>query len=852
MRRGEIVVDLFAGGGGASLGIEQAIGRPVDVAINHSPDAVAMHQANHPRTVHYTKDVWKGNPSDVVRPGQAVALLWASPDCFPAGTLVLASDGYRPIEEITEGDLVLTHKLRWRRVTATYRSEKQLMSIRGHGHPGLQVSVEHPFYARQRQHVWNNPRRGYEYVYDPPAWVKAADLDRGWYWATPRAFPEMPIPGVFGARVLSVDENLMWLAGRYLGDGWTRLTATRAELVITCGRHEAAQLRLTLDRWPREGKRAGDNEMAWHDRQTTTAHQFTTDHRGLVTWLREHFGHRSEAKGVPSWALGMPVSLREALLGGYLSADGHKRETFWECETVSRSLAFGIKALANSLGKTVAVYNRPGSTVIEGRTVSARSIYKLRWRHENDPDHDQTFVDGELEWCPIRTASEPDLEQAPVFNLAVEDDESYIAEGIVVHNCAHFSRAKGGKPVKKEIRDLAWVVIEWAKAVRPAVICLENVPEFRTWGPLGDDDRPLAESKGQTFREWKMQLEALGYVVEHRELKACDYGAPTIRKRLFLIARSDGLPIVWPAPSHGPPGGLLPEYRTAAECIDWSIPCPSIFERKRPLASATMRRIANGILRYVIRAERPFIVPLPHQGAERGESAPTLVQTGWGERAGQEPRSLDIEKPLGTIVSDGAKHAVVGAFLAGVGGRAGQSPERSIEGPTGTTTAKADTVLVTPFLASITHNQGGDGMVTPGDSPMPAVTSGGNHIGEVRALLVGYYGNERDGQAVNVPIRTITAKERYALVEVEGQIHQITDIGMRMLTPRELARAQGFPDSYSLLEGVHSRTKQIAHIGNSVVPQVSRALVEANVGWLGQQEMWEGHELAVSAAGAAG
>jgi len=217
-------------------------------------------------------------------------------------------------------------------------------------------------------------------------------------------------------------------------------------------------------------------------------------------------------------------------------------------------------------------------------------------------------------------------------------------------------------PVEKHIRDLAWVVVHWAKRVRPAVIMLENVEEFKDWGPLisAEDGQliPCPLRKGFTFRRWVKELKKLGYAVEYREMKACDHGAPTIRKRLFLVARCDGKPIVWPAPSHGPK--LIP-YRTAAECIDWSIPCPSIFERKRPLAENTLRRIAKGIQRYVIDAKEPFIVNLTHAGSERIEP---------------------ITEPLRTITgAHRGEKAIVMPYLAGVGGRAGQSPERAVDNP---------------------------------------------------------------------------------------------------------------------------------------------------------------------------
>jgi DNA (cytosine-5)-methyltransferase 1 len=221
-------------------------------------------------------------------------------------------------------------------------------------------------------------------------------------------------------------------------------------------------------------------------------------------------------------------------------------------------------------------------------------------------------------------------------------------------DCKHFSKAKGGKPVDKNIRGLAWVVIRWAKTVRPRVIVLENVEEFRTWGPLGNDGRPCPARRGLTFRRWIRELKACGYVVEYRELRGCDFGAPTIRKRLFLVARCDGEPIAWPEPTHGP--GLTP-HRIAAECVSWEIPCRSIFRRKRPLVDNTMRRIARGVQRYVVDAAEPFLVP-------RLSIVPTLIQTGYGERSGQVPRVPGLGRPLGTVVAGGVKHALVAAFLA--------------------------------------------------------------------------------------------------------------------------------------------------------------------------------------------
>lgn len=424
-------------------------------------------------------------------------------------------------------------------------------------------------------------------------------------------------------------------------------------------------------------------------------------------------------------------------------------------------------------------------------------------------------------------------------------------------DCKHFSKAKGGKPVNKNIRSLAWVVVKWAKLVRPRVICLENVEEFQTWGPLLKDGRPCPDRKGRTFAKWKQALETLGYQVEHRELRACDYGAPTIRKRLFLVARCDGMPIVWPAQTHAekpPKGSGLKPWRTAAECIDWSLPCPSIFERERPLAAATLRRIAHGVMRYVVNAAEPYVVRIGHTGhgdsgkvrsvrdpvstitskAEHLLCSPTLVQTGYGERAGQAPRVPGLHKPLGTCV-DGQKHGLVAAFLAkhytGVVGS-------QLQDPIGTVTSVDHHSLVAPLLVDSAHSDvspsgvkrwsHGNREIT---KPAQTVVASGGNAALVSAFLTAYYGSDQD-TPLDDPLHTVTTKPRFGLVTVAGQQYEIADIGMRMLQPRELYRAQGFPDSYIIDRGADGRQlpkdAQVRMCGNSVCPPLARALVAAN------------------------
>jgi DNA (cytosine-5)-methyltransferase 1 len=383
-------------------------------------------------------------------------------------------------------------------------------------------------------------------------------------------------------------------------------------------------------------------------------------------------------------------------------------------------------------------------------------------------------------------------------------------------DCKHFSKAKGGKPVSKRVRGLAWVAVRWADAVRPAVLVLENVEEFQTWGPvLRETNRPCPDRKGKHFRSFVSKLRRLGYTVEWRELRACDFGAPTIRKRLFIIARCDGESIVWPKPTHGKhtPNAWL----TAAECIDWSIVCPSIFERSKPLAENTLKRIAAGLRRYVLESPRPFIVQI--QNASSG-NAP-----------------ISIDQPMRTITAypKGGGFALVAAFLAKhYSARSeGEVQAASLFDPMPTVTTVDHNAVVSSTLVAL---RGTEGSHQHGDDirqPLRTVSAGGTHHAEVRAFLVAYYGNEKDGGDLFTPMRTVTSKERFGLVTVDGHEYAIADIGMRMLAPRELYRAQGFPDSYRIDVPFNgkpmTKTAQVRMCGNSVCPPVAAAIVRANI-----------------------
>ena len=575
-------------------------------------------------------------------------------------------------------------------------------------------------------------------------------------------------------------------------------------------------------------------------------------------------------------------------------------------------------------------------------------------------------------------------------------------------DCRHFSKAKGSKPVEKEIRGLAWIVIRWALAVRPRVMMLENVEEFKTWGPLivsaDGGQRPDPERAGETFEAFcgmlsggipaghpalvecceflgiaadgmlAQQLVAgLGYAVDYRELRACDFGAPTIRKRFFMVMRCDGVPVTWPEVTHADPkspavqAGKLAPWRTAAECIDWSIAALSIFGRKKPLAENTLKRIARGIQRFVLDNPTPFIVKCNHTstrsgydcfrgqslneplqtitkkhgyaiavphltkfrtgatgqevtepvptitagtskrpggnghalgmveaaltpflagnggseyqakprplekpahtilkqsracvvapvivrqfGASTGHRAdepsatitaggggksqlvmPTLIQMGYGERPGQEPRVLQLDNPLGTVTAGGNKFATVSAFLAKHYGGNYQGAGVDMDEPMHSVTTVDHHAAVTSHLVKL-RGTCRDGQRT--DQPMPTITAGGTHVGEVKTMLaVDGYDEQRAQQALEF-LREYCGPDSTGLVTLDGVVYRIVDIGMRMLQPHELYRAQGFPEWYIIdqdFRGVkYAKDKQVARCGNAVPPPFAEALVRANL-----------------------
>jgi len=425
-------------------------------------------------------------------------------------------------------------------------------------------------------------------------------------------------------------------------------------------------------------------------------------------------------------------------------------------------------------------------------------------------------------------------------------------------DCKHFSKAKGGKPCDKKIRGLAWIVLKWAALVRPRVIMLENVEEFQTWGPLNRRKHPIKSKKGETYWKWRRQLEALGYVVDTRELIAADYGAPTKRKRFFMVARCDDQPIVWPKKTHGyrnsgeVKDGILKPYVPAAEIIDWSIPCKSIFGRKKPLAENTMKRIAKGIQKFVVESPEPFIMQIGQTGftkdrnksiheplttivskAEHCLVTPYLMVNTTGHSGGT------VEEPVHTITT-GGHHTLITPYLIQYHSETTKEGVRgqSIKEPIMTLDSSPRYGLVSAFIIQMNKNMIGTDM----KEPINTIVAGPGHIGEVRAFLIKYYG-KGVGQDINEPLGTIVSKDRFGLVTIYGQDYQIVDIGMRMLEPHELFAAQGFPENYIIDKDYTGRkypkTKQVARCGNAVPPPFAEALVRANLPELCENKLKE-------------
>ena len=805
----KIIIDLFAGAGGESCGIHKAFEERDEniqlFAVNHWERACETHAANFPADECICQDIQTVIPTSLVHPGEQVELMWASPECFTSETLVLTARGYLPISEVMVGDIVLTHKNRWRKVTSVMKSIKPVATIKGYGHFGLETTARHPFYVATRKKILHH--RSVESVYSEPRFSKVSEIKSqiedkniSVYWCKPSFIEPLDIPQVdaVNGREFKVDDRLLWFAGRYVADGYVRIGAGKHEITISCGKSKYNSTRQMLNRWGRSGARAKSDEIVWHEHKVRTAMNFTTDSKGIAEWLVNNFGKNADGKFIPSWLYGAEQNLREAFISGYMSGDGSITDGVCSVTTVSKRLAFGFATLISTIGINPQVYKpkHREHMVIEGRPVKCRQQYSVKWRINVNAKHCQTpSFDKDHLWAPIRKVEGTD-QIKEVYNISVEEDESYVVEGICVHNCTHFSTARGGKPMDDQSRCTPFDIIRWVTMLNIKRLVIENVPEFQTWGPLNEQNRPIKEQRGGYFAMFINSLRGCGYQVDWRVLNAADYGAPTTRRRLFIqaVKKGSGKSLVWPEatnaehPASDLFGSELHPWVPASEIIDWSIPCIPIDDREKPLSANTWKRIMNGIKKYWGEYAEPFLVRY-NGGDNRHHSVNAPVPTlDTSNRYGLvQPLIAEMygtggckptTRPVSTISCSGAHHALVQPLITAIGQTSSPNRTRSTREPLSTICTKQEHCLIEP-------------------------------------LIMEYYGN---GQCrpVTEPLGTVTCKDRFALLSPEN-----CRIGFRMLQPHELAKAQSFPDGY-IFTG--TKTEVVKQIGNAVCPKIAEAL----------------------------
>lgn len=853
--------DEFAGVGGSTRGATRVPGVTPLLAINHWQVAVDSHAANFPQAAHDCLDVKKIDMAKMPR----ADIFWASPACFTAGTLILTRRGLIPIEDVQVDDEAFTHMRRWRPVTHVMRRTAPTVVVRGVGLPaGIETTAEHPFYTRRRVRAWHNPSRRYRMeISDAAEWTEAKDLI-GHAWATPIDFGDQgEVPPVAG-RGIEFDADFWWVVGRWLGDGHLRAQPRRSEpkprgkrpacirsqnpgstctrcdnparpygkgttdrlspfcsdtcakkrtrpgtydplqsrydLTISCGHHEAEDLAKRLD---------AIVSLTWHARVKRTATTFTTSHRGLVEWLATNFGQHAHGKTIPAWALTMPTSWREALLAGYLSADGNIGK-YTEATTVSKRLAVGVRMLANTLGHVANIkgpYSRPAARTIEGRHVNERPAWQVAWLTGGPQHIFHADADG-YRWAPVKDVTATGR-TAEVFNFTVAEDESYLADGIMVHNCPPWTDARGKKrdfdkqtvqqgtlfgeqepdENTKRARALMEEVPKYLEAMalrgKPVLVgVVENVIQCRLWA---DWDR------------WIRRIELLGYrtrLIAFNSMHAAppvSRRAPQSRDRLYLAYwhQSLGRDPDWdkwlrPA-AYCPgcdtavramqvfkkPGQDMGRYRSqylyrcpsstcrhhqvepaalpALVAIDPTIPGGAIKDRAKPLADATLDRIKAGIRRWWL----PLLTPAG--GTWRDVAMP-------------------LTDPMPTRTTRDTDAIAVPPLLVPVEGRPGKTVAPGTA-PWRTQTARQETALTQVPLPFITPLRGG-GCKDASRSildPVGTVTASGNHHGLALPPLLMRNLTARGDQGQMVtpadePARTVTASNRQSLLTWHQQL----------------------------------------------------------------------------------
>ncbi|MER5697827.1 Hint domain-containing protein [Streptomyces mirabilis] len=895
------VMDWFCGAGGSTQGADAVPGVKVTRAANHWKRAIESHERNFPGVAHYIGDIRKAP----VWAWPITDIHWGSPECFPAGTMILTRRGMVPIEDVAVGDEVFTHERRWRPVTTTMRKTASTVRVKGHGFAGgIETTTEHPFYTRTRTKVWDNDGRIYRYqLDDTSAWTEAGKLD-GHLWATPIDFGEaLSVPPV-GGRGIEQTRGFWWMVGRWLGDGSVTMVPATGEShprrprmagrpagspCIECGAparprrntvtglvspycSDACKRRNSHKNAPKGGRTRGRYEMTivcsfeeapelgerlaaipelnWNDREMRTASAFTTAHRGLVDWLVEHFGRHAHGKKIPAWALTMPREWRSALLDGYLSADGYHRANKVQATTVSKALALGLRMVANSLGIVANIYGpytrQPRE--IEGRPITARPYWVVYWTENGRNFHHD--AEGHR-WAPVKTV-EPTGRQVEVFNISVADDESYVADGITVHNCTKWSIAQGKKrdfakavqgdlldlyaemeaekfqtederdsgPTEEEEASRALMeeiplylrgVIERGGLVKAGVV--ENVVDVRHWAEW---DRWVAEFHKLGYRTKLVALNSM-----HADPRSV-HRAPQSRDRLYFVYWHTSLGRnpnfeKWLAPSacctgcdqmvkarqvFRKPGVDMGRYKSQYDyrCPNTKCGHQIVEPETLPAAAAIDWSIAGGRI-----GDRK--TPLAEKTMRRIQAGldkfarPLMVPTGgtWRDSA------TDLLDPMPTRTTRENDALAVPPLLVPCDGREGKNA-RSIYGPMQTQTARAEAGLA--WLPFITEIRGGSSDVRAITDPLATVCASGNHHGLAAVPMPGMMmrnnGSTGDGGEhctdLVEPMRTLTTTGHQSLVTWEPFLAPYYGNG----TPRPVSEPVGAlttRDRFALVQG---------------------------------------------------
>ena len=875
-RRELNTVDLFCGAGGATTGLELALSRLKmchrGIAINHWSVAVDTMRKNHPFVDTKQMSIEEAVPSKLV-PGKIVDLLWASPSCFTAGHLVTTMRGQVPIESVVVGDMVLTHKGRWRKVVRKqHRFSPCTVIAKGAGHYGINCTASHRFWMRASSLEYIGKGRHAVRTYDDPQWMR---IDRAVsneaLWCTPVKIEPLPIPEL--PEPLATLKDPWWVIGRWIGDGC--LGSGRHFDTSICTPHDEEEV---LE----EALSGGSRKWAKFVKRTVT--NYTLSDRETMEWLEGHFGRYSHGKSIPSWCLTMPEENRRSLWEGYMSADGYDRQRRHQANTVSKQLAISLRMLGEGLGHRIGMTHEHRPTYrIEGRSGKARDQYRLHFNGAlSDERSKESFAEDGMAWSRVKWVTEGPKNQT-VYNIEVEEDHSYVLDGIVVKNCTHHSRAKGGKPRDDQQRAQPELILTWLDQLFVRRIIVENVPEFVDWGPLNLDGTPSKRGKGKCFQKWVRSIEARNYIVEWRIVNCADYGDATSRRRFFLKAVKRGCGTIrWPEPTHteNPQPDLfgreLKKWRGVRECLDLSDMGTSIFNRERPLSKNTMRRIAVGMRKY--------------NGLD-------FLMDMLGSDGGDDSRVHPLTSPLPTQHSGGNRCAVVRPFLVRMNRNCNAE---SIDAPLSTTTTKEHHALCTPFIVKLNNHNDAEDV----EKPLTSVLAGGQHHALCQPIILDHFKNG-EAQSVDEPIGAQTTHDRYSVVQpfimnnnennvprpldkplvtlttgnhaylctplvlgqhggaecrpidkpcptiaTAGAIRVATpiiyneavglpqlpdgrfiDIRLRMLKPSELAAAHSFPKDYVL---TGNRSEQVKQIGNSVPVLTAAAMCSADIEPLGR------------------